>query len=53
MGGKVPRVLIATIFGVNVGFEFLTKLHAQQMHEDSTGGLLVDLFILRFMFLKY
>ena len=53
VAGKRPLFLLATIFGVNVGFEFLSKGHAQQMHKDSTGGFLLDVFILRFMFLKY
>ena len=44
-------VSVDTIFGVRVGFEFIPADVAKELiSEEATGGLLLDLFIVSFMF---
>jgi hypothetical protein len=41
----------STIFGVNIGLEFMTYETVQLMDEDAQWGIMIDLFALRIMYI--
>lgn len=53
LGNSVAyNLAVSTIFGVNVGAEFMPKPVVEQMDKDALWGFLLDLFILRIMYIK-